>query len=152
MRDDTPEEFYRGLSSPDTVTEQGYPTEAAFRFLDFNRSDGYNELSVNWNDDEGSLEKLLSQRKSSKEEPQFKIGYCKIYKSMMRMLMKAYMDEGMLSYERRPIEENSESDIEANPYHGNLLMKKDVGNMIKKNIQCSLATLAAGTFVKRETD
>lgn len=152
MIDNTPDEFYRGLPSQDTVTEQGYPTEAAFRFIYFDREDGYSELSINWNDDEGSLEKLLSQRKPFKEEFQFKVGYCKIQKSMMKMLMKTYMDDEVFSYERKPVEADAAADIEANKYHGNLLMKKDAGGLIKKNIQCSLATLAAGSFVKRESE
>ncbi len=152
MIDNTPEDFYRGLPSPDTVTEQGYPTESAFRFLYFGREDGYSELSINWNDDEGALEKLLSQRKPFKEEPQFKIGYCKIEKSMMKMLMKTYMDDQVFSYERRPVEADLEADVESNPYHGNLLMKKDAGNALKKNIQCGLAALAAGTFVRRKEE
>ena len=153
MTENTPEEFFRGLSSQDMVTEQGYPTEAAFRFASYDktdRNDDYCELSVNWNDNEGALETLLVQRKPHKDYPQFKIGYCKIKKSMMKMLMKQFIDDKVFSYERRPIIEDLEADIAANPFHGNLLLKKDVENAVKKNIQCALATLAAGSFVRRE--
>ena len=79
MEDNTPERFYRGISTKDAISSEGYITEAAFSFDDFAknpRDDNYCELSVNWNDNEGALLTLLSQKKPFKQEPQFKIGYC----------------------------------------------------------------------------
>lgn len=114
------------------------------------RSDDYCELSINWNDDEGALLTLLSQRKPFKDELQFKIGYCSIQKSMMRELFRPYMADENFAYERRPIQKDEENDIAENPYHGNLLLKKDASKALKKNIQCGLATLAAGSLKKRE--
>ena len=83
-------------------------------------------------------------------EPQFKIGYCSIQKSMMRELFRPYMADENFAYERRPIQKDEENDIAENPYHGNLLLKKDASKALKKNIQCGLATLAAGSLKKRE--
>ena len=153
MEDNTPDKFYRGISSADAISAEGYITEAAFSFDKFDRnprSDVYCELSINWNDDEGALLTLLSQRKPFKDEPQFKIGYCSIQKSMMRELFRPYMADENFAYERRPIQKDEENDIAENPYHGNLLLKKDASKALKKNIQCGLATLAAGSLKKRE--
>lgn len=153
MNENTPEEFYRGISGKDWVTEQGYPTEAAFSFDPYdrsNRTDDYRELSINWSDSEEALQTLLSQRKPHTDVPQFKFGYCKIQKKMMLALMDTFIKDGLFYYERDPIEENEKEDIQANPFHGNLLMKKTVSNAVKKNIQCTLATLATGTFVPRQ--
>ena len=153
MEDNTPERFYIGISTKDAISSEGYITEAAFSFDDFAknpRDDNYCELSVNWNDNEGALLTLLSQKKPFKQEPQFKIGYCEIQKSQMKALFRAYMADSNFSYERRPIQADAENGIEKNPYHGNLLINKDASKGLRKNIQCGLATLAAGTFKKRE--
>lgn len=153
MEDNTPDKFYRGISTADAISTEGYITEAAFSFDKFDRnprSDDYCELSINWNDDEGALLTLLSQRKPFKDEPQFKIGYCSIQKSMMRELFRPYMADENFAYERRPIQKDEENGIAENPYHGNLLLKKDASKALKKNIQCGLATLAAGSLKKRE--
>lgn len=107
-------------------------------------------MSINWNDDDGALLTLLSQRKPFKDEPQFKIGYCSIQKSMMRNLFRQYIVDENFTYERRPIQKDEINDIVENPYHGNLLLKKDVSKALKKNIQCGLATLATCSLKKRE--
>ena len=153
MEDNTPDKFYRGISSADAISAEGYITEAAFSFDKFDRnprSDDYCELSINWNDDDGALLTLLSQRKPFKDEPQFKIGYCSIQKSMMRNLFRQYIVNENFTYERRPIQKDEINDIVENPYHGNLLLKKDVSKALKKNIQCGLATLATCSLKKRE--
>lgn len=152
MEDNTPDKFYRGISAADAISVEGYITEAAFCFDKFEqnpRSDNYCELSINWNDDDDALVTLLSQRKPFKDEPQFKIGYCSIQKSVMRELFSSYMADNNFAYERRPILKDEENDIAENPYHGNLLIKKDASKALKKNIQCGLATLAAGSLKKR---
>ena len=35
MEDNTPERFYRGISTKDAISSEGYITEAAFSFDDF---------------------------------------------------------------------------------------------------------------------
>ena len=153
MEDNTPDKFYRGISSADAISAEGYITEAAFSFDKFDRnprSDDYCELSINWNDDDGALLTLLSQRKPFKDEPQLKIGYCSIQKSMMRNLFRQYIVDENFTYERRPIQKDEINDIVENPYHGNLLLKKDVSKALKKNIQCGLSTLATCSLNKRE--
>lgn len=154
--DDTPAEFFRGMSSSDCLTTDGYLSEAAFRFDDYNsneRQDNYCELSINWNDDSGALDVLLNQHKPFKTEPQFKIGYCKFDKAMIQAVMKSYIDNKDFSYERKPISCDAKNDVSENKYHGNLLLNSNVDKRTKRAIQCTLATLGSNSFVKRnETD
>ena len=146
-----PDDFYRGLSSKDTVTPEGYVTTAAFSFdkYDATRGDNYCELSINWNDNEGSLQTLLLQHKPFKEEKQFKTGCAKLPLNIIQIMFKQFIDDNVFDYERRPILSDPEADIAENPYHGNLLMHKDLNTSIKKNIQHSLATIATSNVILR---
>ena len=38
MEDNTPDKFYRGISSADAISAEGYITEAAFSFDKFDRN------------------------------------------------------------------------------------------------------------------
>ena len=138
-----PEEFYRGLSSMDQITEEGFIKAAAFSFpKDTKRQDGLCELSINWNDDEGSLDNLAHRRKVGSNEQQFKIGYCIVNRVAMEQNMLFYIKANKLSYERRPEEAREDNDYQENKYHGNLLMPKNIDGNLRKNIQHTLATLA----------
>ena len=143
--------FFRGISLNDYVTKEGYVLSGAFQFdsYDSDRGDLYCELSINWNDNGGALETLLNQHKSNSEDIQFKVGYCCISLSNMKKLLRPYIDNKDFSYERRPINECIEKQIQANPYHGNLLLKDTVSKAVKKSIENSLATLGTATFVRR---
>lgn len=153
MEEKYPEELYRGVSSLDVITKEGYVMAGAFKFDNYDsvsRGDGFCELSINWNDDPNSIKILLGQHKPFKEEKQFRGGYCKIQRKVMDLMLKQYMDDGKFNYERRPIDADVAKDIQANPYHGNLLMLDNLDKQAKKNIQHSLATLA-GSVMCRDT-
>ncbi len=145
-----PEEFYRGISSPNDITENGYVTAGAFQFdqYDSQRGDEYCELSVNWNDNKDALQVLLDQHKPHKDDKQFKGGYCTINRTLLNNTFKAYMDSKEFSYERRPVEASEENDYQVNLYHGNLLMKNTLDKQVKKNIQHTLAFMA-GLAIRR---
>lgn len=145
-----PEEFYRGISSPNDITESGYVTAGAFQFdqYDSQRGDEYCELSVNWNDNEESLQVLLDQHKPQREDKQFKGGYCTINRTLLNNMLKGYMDSEEFSYERRPVKASEENDYQENLYHGNLLMKNTLDKQVKKNIQHTLAFMA-GLAIRR---
>lgn len=153
MIEEYPEEFYRGVSSLENVTKEGYVMAGAFKFDNYDGNsrgdDGFCELSINWNDNEDAKKILLEQHKPFKEEKQFKAGYCIVKRAYVDQMLKPYISKGHFSYERRPVEENLSEDIQANPYHGNLLVHNDLDKNAKKNIQHSLATLA-GSIIKRE--
>lgn len=153
---DYPDELLRGISNnnQEFITAEGYPTQAAFRFDEYNpelRNDGYRELSVNWVDDEGAVEMILNQINVSKHCLQFKGGYCRFSRSTILIAMKHFIDNGHLSFERQPIEKDEENEVKGNPYHGNILMKKDLSKSAVTNIQVTLAGLA-GMVMRREIE
>ena len=129
-----PDEFYRGISSIDYITPEGYVSAAAFQFdpYDSSRDDEQCELSVNGNDNEESLQVLLNQHKPMKEDKQFKGGYCTINRIALNNQFKLYMDSKAFTYERRPVEATEENDYQENLYHGNLLMKNTLDKQVKR--------------------
>ena len=152
MEHDYPEEFIRGVpkKSDQFITPEGYPTQAVFLFDDYckERNDGFQELSINWVDDEGAVEVLLNQINTRKGCIQFEGGYCRLSRLGFHSL-SVYFDNGHISYERKPIEGNPERGIQANKYHGNLLMKNEISRQAKINIQVALAVMS-GIVIKRE--
>lgn len=152
MEKDYPEEFYRGVSSSDQITKEGFAMAAAFRFSDQPRkNDGLYDLSINWNDDVGALETLLTQKKPGKEDYQFKIGYFTLNTAYLNMIMKQFIDEKIFSYERCPILAQADNDYQENLYHGNLLLQNNVDSNIRKNIQHTLAVLAGRVNFRSNT-
>ncbi|MCD8290793.1 MAG: hypothetical protein LUC91_04750 [Prevotella sp.] len=141
---DYPLDFYRGVSNPENnVSSSGQALAGIFQFDGRNSSNvDYDELSINWNDDPDSIQTLYHQHKPHSEDRQFKYGYCKIELSEIKCYFRSYIRNREFGYERRPIEGKESDDIQPNPYHGNLLIPKDIEKGIKKNIQHSLATLA----------
>lgn len=131
-----PEEFWRGLANVDFIS-QGYVLAAAFQFDDDVREDNYRELSINWNDDDGSLEKILTRTKAN-GKLQFSGGAAKLSLSMAKMVLKSFIDNRQFDYERRP--------VEGNDYHGNLLVSADLPKQLRSQISNGLA-LVAGTNI-----
>lgn len=155
MTDSTyPDLFIRGVSKDNAefITEEGYVTQAAFAFDDYNaesrNDDGFRELSINWLDDEGAIDILLNQVNLRKGGPQFQGGYCRISRFAL-LSLQDYINNGHLAYERRPITADKEKGIMENPYHGNLLMHKDISNKSRTNLQIALAVLA-GSVIRRQ--
>ena len=109
-------------------------------FSDLIRTDGWKELSVNWDDDENSKNVLLDQKKEN-GEIQFKAGYAIIPRSELDHLISQPTVNGLLSYERSPLENNS--------YHGNVLLKGNLPKPTIKKIQAGLA-LFVSKVVKRD--
>ena len=152
IQKDFPDELLRGISnsSEQFITPEGYPTQAVFKFDEYDpeRTDGYRELSINWLDDEGAIDVLLSQINIKKNILQFQGGYCRFPRVFLHT-MKAYFDNGHLTYERRPIEACEDNGFVENKYHGNILMKSGLSKQAITNIQVTLAGLA-GAAIPRE--
>ena len=135
-----PDSCLRGISIPDHILEDGSVSTVAFNFSDLTRQDGWKELSINWDDDEGSRETLLNQKKEE-GELQFKVGYAIIPRSEIDHLINQPTVNGTLSYERLPIENNK--------YHGNILLKGNLPKPTTRKIQAGLA-LIVSKVVHRE--
>lgn len=138
-----PELFYRGVQNDNDVDENGYLKSSAFLFgSSYRESDDMGELSIVWNDCEDSLVILRNQKNKKKADFQFKIGYATVQLSRFTNTVITQLNDGLVNYERRPIEGDISLGIEANPYHGNILIHKSASDQMKKNIQHSLATIA----------
>lgn len=157
MIDNYPNELLRGIanSSPEFITQEGYPTQGAFRFDPYEGSsrcnDGFCELSINWVDNENAVDTLLKQINIRKGTPQFQGGYCRLEKQIINIALKTYINNEHFSYERRPIKATQENGNQGNPFHGNLLLKDDLDKAAKTNIQATLAAIA-GMVIKRPTE
>ena len=141
-----PDTLLRGLITPGSVTQERYVTSEAFLFQDFrkNRSDNYNELSINWEDSDEAVDVLLNQKKEGTEDPQFKIGFARMSLSRIKDVLKPHISDKTYSFERKP--------IDGNPYHGNLLADAKLPRQIVKNIQHSLATIATADVYLRSDE
>lgn len=151
--DDYPELLLRGIvnNSPEFITPEGYPTQGVFKFDSYDgdsRDDGFCELSVNWVDNEDAIHTLLNQINVKKGTIQFQGGYCKLNRLLIKQVLKDYIDNNHLSYERHPIKAAPENGNQNNPFHGNLLIKNDISKQAKTNIQTTLAGIA-GMVIKR---
>lgn len=143
---DYPETLLRGLITQGSVTKERYVTAEAFQFQDFrkDRTDNYNELSINWEDSDEAVEVLLNQKKEGSEDPQFRIGFARMSLSSIEDVLRPHISDKTYSYERKP--------VDGNPYHGNLLADANLSKQIVKNIQHSLATIATADVYLRSDE
>ncbi|MFH1484759.1 MAG: hypothetical protein ABIH46_01695 [Chloroflexota bacterium] len=129
-----PDELLRGISHQDKIIEDDTVTSDVFYFH-LQTSDeipeGCWELSVNWWDDEGSLDQLFTQRKSD-GNLQFKGGAAVLSRKGVDDVrhLPVMRRRLALAYERQPLPDNK--------YHGNLLLK----NESKKTMKVVAAAIA----------
>jgi len=129
-----PENCLRGISDPGHILEDGSLSSAAFNFSETIRDDGWKELSINWDDDENCKEILLDQKKGN-GELQFKAGYAILPRNELDHLSNQPMVNGILSYERLPLENNK--------YHGNILLRGNLPKPTIKKLQAGLALIVS---------
>lgn len=137
-----PNEFWRGISSKDFILE-GRVLPDAFQFDDCGRTDGFKELSINWNDDDNALDVLLSQRKSN-GKLQFSAGVTQLKLSDVKQNLLAYILRNEFAYERRK--------IEGNDYHGNLLISEKLPKKLRSLVSNSLALIADTNIIPPKED
>jgi len=92
------------------------------------RPDGWTEESVNWMDDDNAVPFTLRQEKKA-GELQFKAGVAILPRTDLDKIKKKYY--GLLEYERSP--------LEANSYHGNVLLKGSFPSHLKTQVRALLA-------------
>lgn len=140
-----PQTFYRGVVNECDVDKGDYLKASAFLFgseVPKYRKDGNKELSIVWNDCEEALALLLRQKNKKGTGLQFPCGYATVKLSRFEDTVIRYMTGNLVGYERRPIVEDMDNGIEANPYHGNILIHESAPEQQKKNIQHALATIS----------
>jgi len=138
-----PRNSIKGIPNNDFVIADGSVGSHLFHFRDeHKRDDGWVEQSINWEDDESVIDFTLQQKKED-GELQFKAGVAIVPRSEIDRLKNRPTIKGMLSYERRPLDNN--------PYHGNFLLKAEVPKPTMKKIAAGLA-LAVSEIFKQNQD
>ena len=128
-----PEKILRGISDKNWIADDGTISAAAFQFSpNPERTDDFEEASINWHDDEGALNFLLSKKKENSDTIQFKGGVAILSKQIIDTLknLPAFKTSGF-SYERNP--------IKGNDYHGNFLRNITISKQLKTLISSSIA-------------
>ena len=127
-----PSHCLRGIPNT-SFLEDGNIGSHLFYFPEIPRGDGWKELSINWVDDDLVFEFTLSQKKEDGEF-QFKSGFVIVPRNEIdRLKNRLTIPSEALAYERQSLDEN--------PYHGNILLQKDVSRKTMKLIAAGL-TLA----------
>jgi hypothetical protein len=125
-----PETFLKGITNKDFIDEDGQVASHLFYFgKTTDRKDDYIEQSIFWKDDEGAIELILTQKKD--DRIQFKMGAAVLLLSEIERIKLNPNVKNKLAYERRKQKDN--------PYHGNLLLKKDTKDPLMKRIAASIA-------------
>lgn len=140
VKKELPNELLRGLPAKDWIFE-GLVTTAAFSFTG-KEINGYNELSINWNDDEGALPELLNRVDDDKIN--FSAGVAHIELKTMKLILKDHIAVGNFKIRRDVVDPT-------NPYHGEIMLKSGIPKRFKKLIENGLA-LAAGNKITPQTN
>lgn len=137
-----PDNCIRGIPDDTFLTDDGTVGSHLFYFnLCTDRSNGWVEQSVNWEDDDTVIEFTLNQRKADGAF-QFRAGAAVIPRQEIDRLNSRPTVKGLLSYERQPIQDN--------PYHGNILLRANTSKPTMKLIAAGLA-LAVSRIVPRDS-
>ena len=135
-----PDRCIRGISNLDCVKgEVVYLT--LFDFHNSANKDGIVEESINWMDDEYAEEFTFNQTRKN-GVPEFKVGIAILLRSNLDIIKKHLFFRGYFDYERKSIQADPDQGIQANPYHGNLLLKDSIGNRLKHMLRVQLALYA----------
>ena len=126
-----PEKILRGISDSNYIDANGHVSAAAFQFNpNIERTDGFEEASINWYDDENALKLLLNKKKENSDSNQFKGGVAILSRQFIDIFVNGPA-KNELSYERQPIADNS--------YHGNLLRIIAASKQRKSTISATIA-------------
>ena len=126
---DYPDNCIRGLSKGCEITVEGFAPEHAFYFDNVQRKDGWDEQSINWEDDESVIRFTLNQKKEN-GDIKYVNGVAVISRYNIDRLIDR-MAKGLLRYERKR--------IDGNRYHGNILLKSGTSKKAMKIIAAGIS-------------
>ena len=135
MDKNLPEKYIRGILNSSHICD-GYLTQQIFLFSLSDHNTGQNESSMNWCDDEKTIDFSLKQKKET-GEPLFGHGVAVLDTSALKKCINQYKNE--INCERYPVKDN--------PYHGNLLISNNINKQIKNIILAQL--LLGGEIIER---
>jgi len=131
-----PEKFIKGIPDDKCIYEDGTIATHLFHFHEnSSRKDDNMDQSINWYDDENAITHTLNQINPHSKEIHFKEGLVTIVLDDLEWLNKRPGVNNILNYERQPLDQN--------PYHGNLLIHKDIPKKSMKKISAGIALLAS---------
>lgn len=138
---DYPSNCLRGIPNPSYFNPDGTVGSHLFYFeANDHRTDGWNDLSINWEDNDSVSEFTLSQ-KNPDGGLQFKGGLVVLPRDELDRLNNRPLVKGLLSYERDALPDN--------PFHGNLLLQANTSKPTMKLIAAGLA-LAVSLVIRRQ--
>ncbi len=128
-----PKEYLKGVPNTDYVTDDRKIRSHLFQFKNPEkiRADKWIEDSINWNDDSGAIDEILTKRKKDTEVIQFKAGVAIFPRDQLDELMTHNQVKDQLCYERRKFIDND--------YHGNLLVHADTDSPTRRQIAGAIA-------------
>lgn len=129
-----PDKFFRGIKSNNYISEGMVKSNLFFIELSNLTERPVNNYaeSINWDDDKNALYFTLNQKRIDDVTKIFQAGVAVVFKSTIDSFIKnASIAQDVLSYEREK--------IIGNPYHGNLLLKKNISNSRRALIAGALA-------------
>jgi hypothetical protein len=139
---DFPDHFFRGITSSKWVHDDGSVDPQAFQpYTSDSRSDGGQEISINWDDDEPALTFTLTQR-NDKGHLMFQAGVVQLPRSECDRINSSPAYSSMLYYER-----DDPPNIN-NPYHGNIVLHTSLLKHHIRSIQGALA-IASSKVITR---
>jgi hypothetical protein len=136
-----PENCVRGIFDVSFLPD-GIVGSHLFHFTGPDRGDGWKEQSINWQDDDSTIEFTLNQRREG-GELLFKAGVVILPRADIDRLNSKPAVNGVLSYERQR--------LVSNDYHGNLLLRSNVLSRQMKLIAAGLA-LAVSEIISQHQE
>lgn len=136
-----PEDCIRGISYAGQLLEPDVAGIGLFQFQEVERADDWDELSINWNDDDGAIESILNQEKED-GTPQFRIGAAYLSRERVDQAKADPAGKGRVAYERRALPDN--------PYHGNILLRRGTEKLIRRRIQHALALAVIAVHTRED--
>ncbi len=127
-----PDNALKGIPNPSFMNEEGNVGSHLFRFdIDQEiRDDDLIEQSINWEDDYNAIDYTLKQKKEN-GETQFKVGVAIVPREDIDRLMNKHPFKNVFFYER--------NEVANNPYHGNLLLNKNISKPTRNMLSAGLA-------------
>jgi len=139
-----PERCIKGIPSTEYLDSQFGETIVGAHLFQFqdrgNRTDGWLEESVNWEDDDTVIDRTLRQEKAPGQK-QFKGGVAIIARRDLDQMKMSGRFATVLDYERQPVADN--------PYHGNLLLATRTANIRRKLSAAQLALCVSKILPQR---
>lgn len=127
---DYPDNCIKGIPNNTFITNE-VVTASLFQFpKNAFRDDGWDEQSINWEDDNSAVEFTLNQKRDT-GEIHFKGGVVIIPRNELDRLRNRPQLKGLLSYERKP--------LPGNRYHGNILMRSGTPKPTMRLIEAGIA-------------